>query len=107
MPETDHKSAQKVAERLREALSKERITHGAPGVGPFVTLSIGLATKLPNEDVSSDWILGQADEALYAAKHSGRNRVVSADKLLAAFVEADGERDQVAIRKASQRFRAR
>jgi diguanylate cyclase (GGDEF)-like protein len=108
MPETDHKSARNLAERLRRALSNLRIAHGAPGVGPLVTLSIGIATKPPREDVSWDWLLGQADQALYAAKHSGRNRVVSADKVLAALVERAGDRDKgAAVSKVSQRLRMR
>ena len=94
MPETDQAGARKQAERLRDFLAGLRLTHGAPGVGPLVTLSIGIATQVPSEDICPDWLLGRADQALYAAKHSGRNRVVSADKVLAAFARAAGERDQ-------------
>ena len=93
MPETDHKGARRVAERLRDVLAGLRLPHGASGVGPLVTLSVGVATQIPNEDVCPDWFMGQADQALYAAKFSGRNRVVSADKVLAAFVRAEGQRD--------------
>jgi diguanylate cyclase (GGDEF)-like protein len=87
MPETDSAGARKLAERLRDVLARARLPHGAPSV-PFVTLSIGIATLVPSEDTRSDWLLGQADQALYAAKYSGRNRVVSADKVLAAFAGA-------------------
>jgi diguanylate cyclase (GGDEF)-like protein len=108
MPETDHKGARNLAERLRRALSDLRIAHGAPGVGSLVTLSIGIATKLPSNDVSWDWLLGLADQALYAAKHSGRNRVVSADKILAAFAERAGDRVKgAAVGEISQQFRMR
>jgi diguanylate cyclase (GGDEF)-like protein len=108
MPETDHKSARNLAERLRRAISNLRIAHGAPGVGSSVTLSVGIATRLPCEEVSWDWLLGQADQALYAAKHSGRNRVVSADRVLAAFAERASDRDTgAAVSKISQRFRIR
>jgi diguanylate cyclase (GGDEF)-like protein len=93
MPETDIKGAHKVAERLLNVVAGLRLPHGAAGVGPIVTLSIGIATLVPNEDVGSDWLLGQADQALYAAKHSGRNRVVSADEVLVALAEAAGRRD--------------
>jgi hypothetical protein len=88
MPETDSAGARQQAERLRDVLARHRLPHGAPGVLPFVTLSIGIATVVPNEDTRSDWLLGQADQALYAAKYSGRNQVVSADKVLAAFAGA-------------------
>ena len=70
-----------------------RLQHGAPGVPPFVTLSIGIATLVPSEDTRADWLLGQADQALYAAKYSGRNRVVSADRVLAAFAGAQDLRE--------------
>ena len=94
MPETDHKGARKVAERLRSVLAELRLKHGAPHAGPLVTLSIGIATEIPDEDVCPDWLLTQADQALYAAKHSGRNCVVSADKILATFAGLAGGHGQ-------------
>src|SRR5665647_2847120 len=51
MPETDHKGARKVAERLRDVLAGFRLPHGASGVGPLVTLSIGIATQIPSEEL--------------------------------------------------------
>jgi diguanylate cyclase (GGDEF)-like protein len=107
MPDTDHKGARKVAERLRKVLAELRLRHGAPSAGPLVTLSIGIATEIPSEDVCADWLLTQADQALYAAKHSGRNCVVSADNILGAFAGA-GARDSetaasVGLRSALRR----
>jgi diguanylate cyclase (GGDEF)-like protein/PAS domain S-box-containing protein len=93
MPETDQKGARKVAERLRSVLAELRLHHGATSAGPLVTLSIGIATIVPSEEVCPDLLLTQADQALYAAKHSGRNCVVSADNILGALAEAAGPRD--------------
>lgn len=93
MPETDQKGARKVAERLRSVLAELRLHHGAASAGPLVTLSIGIATIVPSEEVCPDLLLTQADQALYAAKHSGRNCVVSADNILGALAEAAGRRD--------------
>jgi diguanylate cyclase (GGDEF)-like protein/PAS domain S-box-containing protein len=93
MPETDQKGARKVAERLRSVLAELRLHHGATSAGPLVTLSIGIATIVPSGDVCPDLLLTQADQALYAAKHSGRNCVVSADNILGALAEAAGARD--------------
>ena len=47
-----------------------------------VTVSIGLAQKLPGDTAVA--LMGLADEALYASKRGGRNRVTSAQKLEAA-----------------------
>lgn len=88
MPETDQKAAVKVAERLRGMLAKLQLQHGATGAGPTVTFSIGIATRIPDETVCADWLLMKADEALYAAKHAGRNRVVCADQVLATMAQA-------------------
>jgi diguanylate cyclase (GGDEF)-like protein len=92
MPETDQKAAVKVAERLRGTLAKLQLAHGAAGAGPNVTFSIGIATRIPDETVCADWLLMKADEALYAAKHAGRNRVVCADQVLATLAQAGAAR---------------
>jgi PleD family two-component response regulator len=96
VPETDQKGARKVAERLRSVLAELRRHHGAASAGPLVTLSIGIATTVPSEEVCPDLLLTQADQALYAAKHSGRNCVVSADNILGALAEAAAPRDSAA-----------
>jgi predicted signal transduction protein with EAL and GGDEF domain len=70
---------------LREAVSNLYLNHGAPEAGPLVTLSIGVATQIPMDNMHSDLLVARADQALYAAKHSGRNCVLSAEKALAAF----------------------
>lgn len=97
MPDTDHKGARKVAERLRDVLAGLRLTHGAPGIGPLVTLSIGVATQVPCEELCSEWLLRQADQALYAAKLSGRNRVIAAEKVLAAFTRREHNEQTAAM----------
>jgi diguanylate cyclase (GGDEF)-like protein len=94
MPETDQRGARKVAERLRNVLAGLGLTHGASGVGPVVTLSIGIATLVPSEELGSEWLLRQADQALYAAKLSGRNRVIDAEGVLAALTRAAREGDE-------------
>lgn len=72
LPETDIEAGRQVAERLREALAALRIPT-SQGELRF-TASFGVA---PHDAANAlEVTLQQADQALYAAKHSGRNRVV-------------------------------
>jgi diguanylate cyclase (GGDEF)-like protein len=75
LPETDILAAEKLAERLRVAVASKPI---ATPKGPLeITVSLGVAQYAPNEN-SIESALKRADEALYEAKHSGRNKVVVA-----------------------------
>ena len=75
LPETEADGALLLAERLRVSLSDT--PHILP-VGPIrVTCSLGVAQWI-QEDRDAGALLGRADEALYAAKRGGRNKVVVA-----------------------------
>jgi diguanylate cyclase (GGDEF)-like protein len=70
LPDTDAEAALGVAQSLLAHVSAHR--HAQAGQ---VTVSVGLAT-LEGEADDAEALLRRADEALYAAKHQGRNRVV-------------------------------
>lgn len=72
LPETDVPGAELLAERLRLTIAGLRI-ETAQGILQF-TASFGIAPHVPGQDLAT--ALQRADQALYAAKHSGRNRVV-------------------------------
>ena len=85
LPETDLEGARLVADRLRRGLADLQIEHGAPGTGSHVSVSIGVASLIPMNALNPAFLLKQADQALYAAKRSGRNRVVIVDDHVVAF----------------------
>jgi diguanylate cyclase (GGDEF)-like protein/PAS domain S-box-containing protein len=90
LPEMHCEDADVVAEAIRGAVMDLRIAHGADGAGSHVTLSVGVASHIPGEnDDRPDRLLGAADQALYAAKRLGRNRVICAEQILAEFVRLD------------------
>ena len=90
LPEMGSEAACGLAEQIRNAVLDLRISHGADGAGDHVTLSVGVATHTPCEsDDHPDRLLGCADQALYAAKRLGRNRIVCADHMLAEFAQLD------------------
>jgi diguanylate cyclase (GGDEF)-like protein len=76
LPETDLAEARHIAERLRRTLEHTPIQTDA---GPLhVTISIGaLSHPTTDDDLPVHKLVQQADQAMYLAKRSGRNRVVT------------------------------
>lgn len=72
LPETDEANSFGLAERLRAAVENLRIE----GLAASIAISIGISEIRPGE-TTVDAALSRADQALYAAKRSGRNRTVS------------------------------
>lgn len=71
LPATDSATAYAVAERVRAA-----IAGAAARPGLQVTVSIGTASATAEADCDASDLLRRADRALYAAKRTGRNRVL-------------------------------
>jgi two-component system cell cycle response regulator len=76
LPETDLQVGFTVAERLRRAIANKPFNAGAKQGPLAITVSIGVAGFESLTDTPQA-ILKRADDALYEAKRSGRNRVVS------------------------------
>jgi two-component system cell cycle response regulator len=74
MPETDLARAYQVGERLRTCVAAQAFEIGERRIG--VTASVGLAT-LEHLEETTETVFKRADNALYAAKRRGRNRVVT------------------------------
>jgi diguanylate cyclase (GGDEF)-like protein/PAS domain S-box-containing protein len=78
---TDIPSAEHFAERLRNRVADSKMTHDGQNIS--ITVSIGIAA-LEASDASPEAAIKRADNALYAAKNQGRNRVcVNMDHSLA------------------------
>jgi diguanylate cyclase (GGDEF)-like protein len=69
LPQTELEDAERVAERLRQAVAETGIERD--GITIHVTVSLGVATL--QDDTTIDALLHRADQALYAAKRAGRN----------------------------------
>ncbi|MBS0416560.1 MAG: GGDEF domain-containing protein [Proteobacteria bacterium] len=78
--DADIRDARQMAEKMRSAVAELNINHHGSGVERFVTISVGVAAVCPNLSRSPGGALQLADEALYEAKVSGRNRVEIRDE---------------------------
>ena len=75
LPGADRDATMRVAEHIRAGIESLAMPHPASPAGPVVTLSLGVAACVPGEENSLAGLIAQADDALYAAKREGRNRV--------------------------------
>lgn len=73
LPRTDREGAERVAGRARETLEALRVKADG-GTDIAITASVGVATTTPDRG-TVDALYAAADEALYAAKARGKNRV--------------------------------
>jgi diguanylate cyclase (GGDEF)-like protein len=69
LPDTNVEIGRQCAERVRTAIAAERLED----VDARITISLGGACLAPSDSVAD--FLARADDALYASKHAGRNRV--------------------------------
>jgi two-component system, cell cycle response regulator len=83
MPETNLAGGIVVADRLRAAIAHEPFSLRDASKALPITISVGVATAGRAEEL--EHVLKRADDALYEAKHAGRNRVIaSGDQHVAA-----------------------
>jgi diguanylate cyclase (GGDEF)-like protein len=70
--------AMRTAERLKRLIHEENIPHKSSNVADRVSISQGVLSVMPNEDVDPGVLVDRADAALYQAKREGRNSIAVA-----------------------------
>lgn len=77
LPQTSLDGAVVIGNKLRQAIADANIPHPDSQAASYVTISLGVATLIPNSGQFPTKLINIADENLYKAKESGRNRLVS------------------------------
>lgn len=75
LPNTDTEGAMKVACEIKRLVLEKAIPHETSTASDKVTVSMGVATLIPNKSMSHDLLVTLADQALYRSKKSGRNQI--------------------------------
>jgi len=79
--DTDPEGARMLAERMRARIEELKIENAGSSVCGYLTVSLGVATIVPNPTLKPEDLVDLADRALYASKAGGRNRVSTSDQL--------------------------
>jgi len=76
LPSVEVKGALTLAQQMREQLQAAALTHATSPLCENVTVSIGIASVIPGDNVTALGLFKAADKALYKAKAKGRNQVL-------------------------------
>jgi diguanylate cyclase (GGDEF)-like protein len=74
LPDTDIGGASQVAERIVLEAQRLQLPHLRSDILPYITMSAGVASLVPQADMTWDDLIAAADQALYQAKEAGRNQ---------------------------------
>ena len=75
--DTDEHGALLVAEKIRKGVEQLGMPHPDSEAKPCVTISLGIATRIPDQPSGFLALVEEADRRLYEAKRAGRNRVAA------------------------------
>ena len=88
LPHTDRRSAEKMAELLLSTVSQLKIDHAETITAPYVTVSVGVVSVIPDNNMTTVDLLAAADKALYKAKEKGRNQACFSKTTLATPIKS-------------------
>ncbi|NEQ75321.1 MAG: diguanylate cyclase [Okeania sp. SIO2C9] len=81
LPNTTTEGGIHVAERIQQQVRLLEIVHHSSDVSRYVTVSMGVAGIVPNQQLSREVLIVAADRGLYKAKKQGKNMIVRNDIL--------------------------
>jgi diguanylate cyclase (GGDEF)-like protein len=79
LPDANLEVAISVAERMKRAVDESEIVNLASPFDQRITISIGVASCRPEPGMNAGTLIDLADQALYRAKHQGRNQICCRD----------------------------
>ncbi len=80
LPNTDLSGATQVAKAMQAAILSLKVPNRESSICDHITLSLGVASQVPDEDIAPSLLIEAADRALYVAKQQGRDRIQTHQK---------------------------
>lgn len=80
LPDTELEEAMGYAENFRRNVEKLLLYHEFSKIKDIVTITLGVSSVMPNDEITITEFIRQADDALYEAKNNGRNQVIGFKK---------------------------
>ncbi len=80
LPELSLQKAVELAEIIRYQIENLAMSHQYSAAADIVTISLGVASAVPQKNANSAALIRDADRALYYAKQNGRNQVATFDQ---------------------------
>ena len=74
--DTDESNSARLAREICDAVRARELKHEASSVNEFVTISIGVVCCVADDALDNEVLISRADEMLYEAKNTGRDRYV-------------------------------
>ena len=75
LPATNEQDCQQFTRLIQQAINAAGIKHNNSTVSEYLTLSIGFYSATPDKNSTPQCFISKADQALYTAKETGRNKV--------------------------------
>ena len=76
LTQTDESNSAKLARDIGDAIREEKIEHSGSSVNEFLTISAGVVCCVADDALDEDILISRADEMLYEAKETGRDRYI-------------------------------
>ena len=76
MTQTDESSSAKLARDICDAIRGREIKHETSQVNDFLTISVGVVCCVADDALNEELLITRADEMLYEAKETGRDRYI-------------------------------
>jgi len=73
LTDTGEKGAIEVVKRIQYCFEEKKIPHESSSVAPYITMSIGISSTVPQKGSNPEQLIHDADKALYESKERGRN----------------------------------